>query len=67
MAENLNVSTICPIHRVRYKGSVCPYCQKDRLDRIAKMYSEEIEEYESNKPPTREEFERLVEKFNVKE
>ena len=32
------MKTICPIHRFMYKGDVCPLCEKERIDRLAKRY-----------------------------
>ena len=32
------MKTICPIHRFMYKGDVCPLCEKERIDSLAKRY-----------------------------
>lgn len=34
----MKTKQICPVHRFSYSGDVCPFCEKERLDNLAKRY-----------------------------
>lgn len=65
---------ICPIHRFMYGGSVCPLCEKERIDRLAKRYvnngNEERVSLKKEKKLDREinenDINKLLEKFGKK-
>ena len=40
---------ICPIHRFSYEGNKCPFCEKERIDRLAQKYGKVIEKVEETK------------------
>lgn len=63
---------ICPIHRFSYNGDKCPFCEKERIDRLAQKYvmvehtkPKETKKTESEEI-TEESLNKLMEKFNVK-
>lgn len=67
---------ICSIHRFSYSGNKCPFCEKERLENLAKKFVV-IDHAELLKPdlkqPTKEDLEiteaklkELVNKFNAK-
>lgn len=70
---------ICPIHRFSYSGERCPFCEKERLDRLVQKYGvvdhivDHTELLKPNLKPTKEDLEvteeslkKLVNKFNSK-
>ncbi|MBP5723494.1 MAG: hypothetical protein J6X18_07990 [Bacteroidales bacterium] len=59
------MKNICPIHRYKYNGNVCPICAREHKERIESMYADEIAEYTKAKPITDDDIVRLSEKFNV--
>ena len=61
------MKSICPIHRYKYNGNVCPICAREHKERIEAMYADEIAEYTKAKakPITNDDIVRLSEKFNV--
>ena len=56
---------LCPIHRYNYSGRECPYCAKDRKERIEEMYADEIAEYSKPSPITEDELLKLSDKFTI--
>ena len=34
---------ICPVHRFSYGGSVCPFCEKDRIDALTHRFGKSRE------------------------
>ena len=72
------MKTICPIHRFSYSGNACPFCEKERIDRLVQKYNVKlpIDHAELLKPKlkpkkgdleiTEEKLKQLVNKFNVK-
>jgi hypothetical protein len=66
---------ICPIHRFSYNGKKCPFCDQERLDKLAQRYvvvdksdvvgNVNIQEHYNN-PITEEDLKKLTDKFNVK-
>ena len=56
---------LCPIHRYNYSGRECPYCAKDRKERIESLYADEIAEYANSQKITEDDILRLSEKYNV--
>jgi hypothetical protein len=59
------MKNICPIHRYTYTTRECPFCKKEREERIKQLYAEEIEAYEKSQQITNDDIARLAEKFNV--
>ena len=59
------MKNICPIHRYTYSTRECPFCKKEREERIKILYAEEIEEYTKPKPATDEEIARVAEKITT--
>lgn len=60
---------ICPIHRFSYEGNKCPFCEKERIDRLAQKYGkviEKVEETKKDKPASEDSLKKLADKFNVK-
>ena len=60
---------ICPIHRFSYEGNKCPFCEKERIDRLAQKYGkiiEKVEETKKDKPASEDSLKKLVEKFKTK-
>lgn len=65
---------ICPIHRFMYNGSVCPLCEKERIDRLASEFvnsgNEERVSLKKEKKLDREinenDINKLLEKFGKK-
>lgn len=66
---------ICPIHRFSYSGNKCPFCEKERLDKLAQRYVvvDHLDVIGNYKPKTNNDIEiteehlkKLTEKFNVK-
>lgn len=66
---------ICPIHRFSYSGDKCPFCEQERLEKLAQRYVvvdkpdvvgnvNNQERY--NNPITEEDLKKLTAKFNVK-
>lgn len=66
---------ICPIHRFSYSGNKCPFCEHERLEKLAQRYvvvdkpdvvgNVNIQE-RYNKPITEDDLKKLTTKFNVK-
>ena len=59
------MKTICPIHRYKYNGNLCPVCAREHKERIEAMYADEIAEYTKSNTITDDDIVRLSEKFNV--
>ena len=59
------MKTLCPIHHYKYAGRECPFCAKERKERIEELYADEIAEYSKTQPITDDDIVRLAEKFNV--
>lgn len=69
---------ICSIHRFSYSGNKCPFCEKERIDNLAKRYNVDVIDHaellkSDLKQPTKEDLEiteaklkELVNKFNIK-
>lgn len=70
---------ICPIHRFSYSGERCPFCEKERLDRLVQKYgvvNHIVDHTELLKPElkpqkgdleiTEDKLKELVNKFNSK-
>lgn len=66
---------ICPIHRFSYSGNKCPFCEQERLDKLAQRYVvvDHINllgnyEHKTNNDVeiTEEHLKKLTAKFNVK-
>ena len=66
---------ICPVHRFSYSGSVCPFCEKDRINRLAHRFVKTIESNDVNDHNDKKEIQReitendlqkLMDKFNSK-
>ena len=53
---------ICPTHHLRYSGERCPYCEKERIDRMVRKYIPNKEEEEIEDEP---DFSILAEKFRT--
>lgn len=59
------MKTLCPIHRFSYSGRECPFCKKERKEKIETLYADEIAEYTKTQPITDDDIVRLSKKFNV--
>ena len=59
------MKTICPIHRYKSNGTLCPVCAREHKERIEAMYADEIAEYTKSNTITDDDIVRLSEKFNV--
>jgi len=66
---------ICPIHRFSYSGDKCPFCEQERLEKLAKKFVviDHLDIIGNYKPKTSNDIEiteehlkKLTEKFNVK-
>ncbi len=66
---------ICPIHRFSYSGERCPFCERERLEKLAQHYVVvDKPDVVSNlnaqeryvKPITEDDLKKLTEKFNIK-
>ena len=66
---------ICPIHRFSYSGNKCPFCEQERLERLAKKFVviDHLDVIGNYEPKTKKDIEiteehwkKLVEKFNIK-
>lgn len=66
---------ICPIHRFSYSGDKCPFCEQERLEKLAKKFVviDHLDIIGNYKPKTNNDIEiteehlkKLTEKFNVK-
>lgn len=60
---------ICPIHHFSYSGSMCPFCEKERIDRLAQRYKVEETVHIENKKEreiTQNDLQKLMNKFNRK-
>ena len=53
---------ICPTHHLRYSGERCPYCEKERIDRMVRKYIPNKDEEEIEDEP---DFSILAEKFRT--
>ena len=73
MSEKKN---FCPTHHLYYKGNVCPLCEKERIDHMAKKFGKKEmqaivgddftkNEKKYRKEITESDLERLVQKFNT--
>ena len=62
------MKTICPIHHFSYSGSVCPFCEKERLDRLATRFVKEEDRRKplKEKEITENDIQKLLNKFNKK-
>ena len=66
---------ICPVHRFSYSGEKCPFCEHERLEKLAQRYvvvdkpdvvsNVNIKE-RYNHPITEDDLKKLTEKFNIK-
>lgn len=64
---------ICPIHRFSYSGNKCPFCEHERLEKLAQRYVAEDHlkyKYKRKKDTdveiTEDDLKKLTAKFNVK-
>lgn len=58
------MKTICPLHRFMYSGAVCPLCEKERIERLAKRYNPKVIEKQINEQPiTEEDLKILIQKY----
>ncbi len=66
---------ICPIHRFSYSGDKCPFCEQERLEKLAQRYAvvdkpDVVGNYKTKTSNdidiTEEHLKKLTEKFNVK-
>lgn len=66
---------ICPVHRFSYSGSVCPFCEKDRIDalthRLGKSRESNVVSVHNHKKEiqreiTENDLQKLMDKFNSK-
>ena len=62
---------ICPIHRFSYSGNKCPFCEHERLEKLAQRYvAEDHLKYKREKDTdveiTEDDLKKLTTKFNVK-
>lgn len=65
---------ICPVHRFSYSGSVCPFCERERIENLAHRFvksdnqsnvvqkEETVKEREINE----NDLQKLMAKFNRK-
>ncbi len=54
---------MCNIHRFNYSGMKCPFCEQERISKLAsKFIKKDIKK--DNKEITQEDIERLKNKFN---
>lgn len=53
---------ICPTHHLRYTGNRCPYCEKERIDRMVRKYGPKKDEEQIEEEP---DFSILAEKFRI--
>ena len=65
---------ICPVHRFSYSGSVCPFCEKDRIDALTHRFGKSREsnvvnannKKEIQREITENDLQKLMDKFNSK-
>ena len=66
---------ICPIHRFSYSGNRCPFCEHERLEKLANKFVviDHLDVIGNYKPKTsndiditEEQLKKLADKFNVK-
>lgn len=65
---------VCPVHRFSYSGSVCPFCEKDRIDSLAHRFVKTVEtnvvnvhkKKETQREITENDLQKLMDKFNSK-
>ena len=64
---------ICPIHRFSYSGNKCPFCEHERLEKLAQRYVAEDHlkykhkrEKDTDVEITEDDLKKLTAKFNVK-
>lgn len=64
---------ICPIHRFSYSGNKCPFCEHERLEKLAQRYVAEDHlkykykrEKDTDVEITEDDLKKLTTKFNVK-
>ncbi len=78
----MNNKKFCHVHRFNYRGDTCPFCEKERLERLAKRYDQTLsnvdaskdapqqkqksKKVEENRPATQTELEALMAHFNQK-
>lgn len=59
----------CPIHSYYYEGNKCPFCEKERIERLAQRFVK-TEEKKTVKEESREieesDLQKLMDKFNNK-
>lgn len=53
---------MCNIHRFNYSGRVCPFCEQERINKLASKF-EKRQVKEENGEITQEDIERLKNKF----
>ena len=66
---------ICPVHRFSYSGSVCPFCEKDRIDALTHRFVKTVEsnttsvhnvKKRTQHEITENDLQKLMNKFNLK-
>ena len=68
----VKIKSFCQLHHLYYEGSVCPLCEKARINRIGLKYGQtgsETPEKKKEKPDreiTEDDLEKLANKFNVR-
>lgn len=62
------MKTLCHVHMFRYSGNTCPFCEKERIDKMYKRFvkksENQIEHVSEPKEITQSDLERLKAKFN---
>lgn len=59
---------LCPTHFFSYSGNKCPFCEQERIDRLAQRFAKTEEKKTVEKPAEREieesDLQKLLDKFN---
>lgn len=54
----------CKVHSIYYTGVECPYCFKDRMDKMLNKYDKPTKSEKKNDEPSQEALQMLMNKFN---
>ena len=60
---------ICNVHHFSYDGKRCPFCESERLERLAKRFVTEdyvVKNSATEREASAEDFKKLSSKFNVR-